>query len=96
MNNLPVNAFTALRVADFSCWLLTLRRVLTSWQVPATVLRGGLAHGHSLRGGHRSGGGAFIDGSGSNAMSRFNSYAKKYSSIHMRRENGILEMRFHI
>jgi enoyl-CoA hydratase/carnithine racemase len=29
------------------------------------------------------------------AMSRFDSYAKKYSSIHMRRENGILEMRFH-
>ena len=28
-------------------------------------------------------------------MSRFDSYAKKYSSIHMRRENGILEMRFH-
>lgn len=28
-------------------------------------------------------------------MSRFDDYAKKYSSIHMRRENGILEMRFH-
>ena len=28
-------------------------------------------------------------------MSRFDSYATKYSSIHMRRENGILEMRFH-
>src|SRR5277367_4069026 len=28
-------------------------------------------------------------------MSRFDSYAKKYSCIHMRRENGILEMRFH-
>lgn len=28
-------------------------------------------------------------------MSRFDSYATKYSSIQMRRENGILEMRFH-
>ena len=28
-------------------------------------------------------------------MSRFDSYATKYSSIHMRREDGILEMRFH-
>ena len=28
-------------------------------------------------------------------MSRFDDYATKYSSIHMRRENGILEMRFH-
>lgn len=28
-------------------------------------------------------------------MSRFESYATKYSCIHMRRENGILEMRFH-
>lgn len=28
-------------------------------------------------------------------MSRFDSYATKYSCIHMRRENGILEMRFH-
>lgn len=28
-------------------------------------------------------------------MSRFDSYAAKYSSIHMRRENGILEMRLH-
>ncbi len=28
-------------------------------------------------------------------MSRFESYAEKYSCIHMRRENGILEMRFH-
>jgi enoyl-CoA hydratase/carnithine racemase len=28
-------------------------------------------------------------------MSRFDEYAGKYSSIHMRRENGILEMRFH-
>jgi hypothetical protein len=29
-------------------------------------------------------------------MSHFDSYATKYSSIHMRRENGILEMGFHI
>jgi enoyl-CoA hydratase/carnithine racemase len=28
-------------------------------------------------------------------MSRFDDYAGKYSFIHMRRENGILEMRFH-
>ena len=28
-------------------------------------------------------------------MSRFDGYATKYSCIHMRRENGILEMRFH-
>ena len=28
-------------------------------------------------------------------MSRFDDYATKYSCIHMRRENGILEMRFH-
>ena len=28
-------------------------------------------------------------------MSRFDDYAAKYSCIHMRRENGILEMRFH-
>jgi hypothetical protein len=28
-------------------------------------------------------------------MSRFDDYATKYASIHMRRENGILEMRFH-
>ena len=28
-------------------------------------------------------------------MSRFDSYATKYSCIHMRRERGILEMRFH-
>jgi enoyl-CoA hydratase/carnithine racemase len=28
-------------------------------------------------------------------MGRFDDYAGKYSSIHMRRENGILEMRFH-
>jgi enoyl-CoA hydratase/carnithine racemase len=28
-------------------------------------------------------------------MSRFESYATKYSCIHMRREDGILEMRFH-
>ena len=28
-------------------------------------------------------------------MSRFDSYATKYACIHMRRENGILEMRFH-
>ena len=28
-------------------------------------------------------------------MSRFDEYATKYASIHMRRENGILEMRFH-
>jgi enoyl-CoA hydratase/carnithine racemase len=28
-------------------------------------------------------------------MSRFDNYAKKYSSINMRRENGILEIRFH-
>lgn len=28
-------------------------------------------------------------------MNRFDSYATKYSCIHMRRENGILEMRFH-
>jgi hypothetical protein len=28
-------------------------------------------------------------------MTTFDSYATKYSCIHMRRENGILEMRFH-
>src|SRR6478736_4776974 len=28
-------------------------------------------------------------------MSRFDDYATKYTCIHMRRENGILEMRFH-
>ena len=28
-------------------------------------------------------------------MSRFENYATKYSCIHMRRENGILEVRFH-
>jgi hypothetical protein len=28
-------------------------------------------------------------------MSRFDSYATKYACLHMRRENGILEMRFH-
>ncbi|HYF34181.1 MAG TPA: hypothetical protein VD994_02735 [Prosthecobacter sp.] len=28
-------------------------------------------------------------------MNRFDSYATKYSCIRMRRENGILEMRFH-
>ena len=28
-------------------------------------------------------------------MSRFDSYRDKYSTIAMRRENGILEMRFH-
>ena len=28
-------------------------------------------------------------------MSRFDDYAMKYTCIHMRRENGILEMRFH-
>jgi hypothetical protein len=32
---------------------------------------------------------------GDTAMSRFDNYATQYSSIHMRRENGILEMRFH-
>jgi hypothetical protein len=29
------------------------------------------------------------------AMSRFDGYATKYTCIHMRRENDILEMRFH-
>jgi len=32
---------------------------------------------------------------GKRAMTAFDSYATKYSCIHMRRENGILEMRLH-
>jgi enoyl-CoA hydratase/carnithine racemase len=32
---------------------------------------------------------------GASEMSRFDDYATKYTSIHMRREHGILEMRFH-
>jgi enoyl-CoA hydratase/carnithine racemase len=46
--------------------------------------------GGSVVNSHRSG-----NLQGEIAMSSFDSYARKYSCIHMRRENGILEMRFH-
>src|SRR5215471_6856643 len=37
----------------------------------------------------------YLEASGEMGMSQFDDYATKYTCINMRRENGVLEMRFH-